>query len=83
MSLRIELNGLEEKFREKAMKKYGYSKGSLKKAAVEALHRWIGEQEEIPRVKDPFPLLRGILSDLRGKVTAVELQHSAKKLWVK
>ncbi len=83
MSLRIELDELEEKFREKAMKKYGYTKGALKKAANEALRHWVAEQKEMPRVKDPFPLIEGILSKLKGKKTAVELQHEALELWVK
>ncbi len=83
MSLRIELNELEGEFREKAMKKYGYSKGALKKAATEALQRWVAEQKDIPVSDNPFPLIEGILKELRGKVTAVELQHDASKLWVK
>jgi len=41
MSLRIELDKeFEKKFRELAMKKYGYSKGSIKKATELALKRW-------------------------------------------
>jgi hypothetical protein len=31
----------EEKFRQLAMKKYGYGKGSLSKALEEALNAWI------------------------------------------
>jgi len=39
---------LERKFRELAMKKYGYSKGSLKKATHHAIELWTKEslQEE-------------------------------------
>lgn len=83
MSLRLELDELEKQFREKAMKKYGYSKGSLKKASIDAFRGWIREQQEIPFAEDPFPLIEGILEKFRGKMTAVELQHAAKKMWVK
>ncbi len=83
MSLRLELNGLEQVFREKAMKKYGYSKGALKKASIEALQTWVNEQKELPVSKEPFKLIEGILEEYRGKISSVELQHSAAKLWVK
>jgi hypothetical protein len=32
---------VEEKFRQFAMKKFGYGKGSLSKALEEALNKWI------------------------------------------
>ena len=85
MVLKFELKReLEYKFREAAMKKYGYSKGSLKKATEEALSIWIVRQSNnIPKVDDPFKLVRGMLSDLKGKITSVELQHEATKLWAK
>jgi hypothetical protein len=34
-------NDAEEKFRQLAMKKFGYGKGSLSKALEEALNTWI------------------------------------------
>ena len=37
-------NDAEEKFRQLAMKKYGYGKGSLSKALEEALDAWIRMQ---------------------------------------
>jgi len=83
MSLRLELEDLEQQFRETAMKKYGYSKGALQKASREAFQKWILEQQGLPTAKDPFILIRGILKKYRGKVTSVELQHAAKHLWVK
>ncbi len=83
MSLRLELNGIEKNFREAAMKKYGYSKGALKKASEEALKRWIAEQKEIPKSENPMGLIEGILEKLKGKIKSVELQHSASRLWVK
>ena len=32
---------LEQDFREKAMKRFGYSKGSLSEAGTEALKEWV------------------------------------------
>ena len=83
--LKVELEKeLEHKFREAAMKKYSYKKGSLQKAAKEALSNWIMQQStRVPKVKDPFKLVRGMLSDLKGKTTSVELQHEATKIWAK
>jgi len=84
MVLKFELDkDLERRFRESAMRKYGYSKGSLKKASEDAIKDWLKEDEELPRVKDPIKLIEGIMSHLRGKYTSVELQHEAKKLWIK
>ena len=41
MSLKVDLNKeLEKKFRELAMKQFGYSKGSIKKAAHVAIETW-------------------------------------------
>lgn len=34
---------LEEAFREKAMKKFGFKRGSLNKALTEAVERWVKE----------------------------------------
>lgn len=79
MSLRLEL-GLEKEFREVAMRKYGYSKGALKKASFEAFSKWINEQKGIGRVEEPFKLIEGILKNTKS--SSVKLQHSAKRLWV-
>ena len=86
MVLKIELDKeLEHRFRETAMRKYGYQKGSLQKATKEALTDWVMQQQStrVPKVKDPFKLVRGMLSDLKGKTTSVELQHEATKIWAK
>ena len=85
MVLKFELEKeLEQKFRETAMRKYGYRKGSLQKATREALTNWMNQQPtRVPKVKDPFKLVRGMLKDLKGKTTSVELQHEAVKLWAK
>ena len=74
----------ERKFRELAMKKHGFYKGSIKKAGEEALREWIKtEDRSLPSVKDPIKLIEGILISERGKKSSVELQHEAKKLWLK
>jgi hypothetical protein len=85
MVLKFELEKeLEHKFREAAMRKYGYSRGSLQKAAKEALSSWVMQQStRVPKVDDPFRLVRGMLKELKGKTTSVELQHEAVKLWAK
>ena len=85
MVLKLELEKeIEHKFREAAMRKYGYMRGSLQKATKEALSNWIIQQStKIPKVDDPFKLVRGMLSHLKGKKTSVQLQHEAAKLWAK
>ena len=85
MVLKFELEKeFEQMFREAAMRKYGYMKGSLKKATKEALNSWVRQQStKVPKVEDPFKLIRGILRHLKGKKTSVELQHEAMELWAK
>lgn len=85
MVLKVELEKeLEHKFREAAMRKYGYAKGSLQKATKEALTSWVMQQSsKVPKVEDPFKLVEGMLGHLRGKMTSVELQHEATRLWAK
>lgn len=76
---------LEQKFRELAMKKFGFSKGALKSASKEALEEWLYQHKKIDlaRVKDPVKRIEGLLKHLRGKYTSVELQHQTKELWAK
>ena len=85
MVLKVELEKeLEHKFRETAMRKFGYSKGSIQKASREALSGWIVQQPtKVPKVDDPFKLVEGMLSHLKGKKTSVQLQHEATRLWAK
>ena len=85
MVLKVELEKeLEHRFREAAMKKFGYSKGSIQKASREALSSWIMQQStRIPKVEDPFKLVEGMLGHLKGKKAADQLQHEAIKLWAK
>ena len=44
MTLKVDLNkDLEKKFRQLAMEKFGYSKGSIKKATHDAIESWTKE----------------------------------------
>jgi hypothetical protein len=84
MSLRVQIDAkLESKFREAAMKRFGFGKGSLSKAAQEAIMNWISanEKENLAFEKDPVEAIDGLLSDVN--TDAVKLQHSTKKLWTK
>jgi len=88
MVLKVELEeDLEKKFREAAMRKYGYMRGSLQKATHEALEEWVMQKSTtIPKISqtgDSFKLVEGILSHLRGKKSSVQLQHEVGKLWTK
>jgi hypothetical protein len=82
MSLRVQINQkLEQKFREAAMKRFGYGKGALSKAAEEAIMKWIStiEKEDLIFEEDPVEAIDGLLSDI--EMDSVELQHEAKKIW--
>ena len=85
MVLKVDFgNELELKFREMAMKKYGFSKGALQKASRNAIEQWLKAEEKVPAtIENPLSKLKGILKHLKGKYTSVELQHEAVKLWAK
>ena len=72
---------LELKFRELAMKKFGYGKGALSKALEEAVMQWIltVESEELGFEGDPVEAIDGLLSGL--DIDAVKLQHEIGKVW--
>ena len=73
---------IERKFRELAMRKFGYGKGSLAKATEEAILKWIveTEKEKIVFEGNPVEAIDGLLSNL--KIDSVELQHKLKDLWL-
>jgi len=82
MSLRVQINQkLERKFREVAMRKFGYGKGALSRAAEEAIMKWIStvEEENLSFEGDPVEAIDGLLSDI--DIDSVELQHEARKIW--
>lgn len=81
--IRVQLpEDLDRRFRFQAMKRFGYGKGSLSKAAQEAFEKWIAsvEREEIKFKGDPVRAIRGLLKDI--DVDSVELQHMAKRFWI-
>jgi len=82
MVIKVEFEkDLEQKFREAAMRRYGYSKGSITKATEDAVRAWVKGRDMVEKSKDPFKLIEGVLSHLRGKYTSVQLQHETSKLW--
>lgn len=79
-SLRVQIKkDLELRFREAAMRKFGYSKGALSRAAEEAIEKWLSSFEEVKFEGDPVKAIEGLLSDI--KASSIELQHLARKLW--
>jgi len=72
---------LERRFRELAMRRFGYGKGSLSKAMEEAVIHWVSivEGDELGFEGDPVEAIDGLLSDV--ELDAVELQHEVKRLW--
>ena len=82
MSIRIVLDKeLERRFRELAMRKFGYSKGAISRAAQEAIAMWVSRvgSEGFQFEEDPIEAIDGLLSDVR--LDAVELQHKATEFW--
>ncbi|MEM1584440.1 MAG: hypothetical protein QXF28_07900 [Nitrososphaerota archaeon] len=73
---------LERRFRELAMKRFGYGKGALTKAVEDAILKWISTigEETVSFEGDPIKILDGILSGI--DVDAVSLQHKIMALWL-
>ena len=63
---------LAKRFRKRAMERYGYKKGAMKKAVEEAMRKF-----SMPGKAD-WASLRGILN--KRRIGSVELQHS---IWSK
>ncbi|MBI5066218.1 hypothetical protein HZA97_08335 [Candidatus Woesearchaeota archaeon] len=86
MVLKLKLEKeFEQRFREMAMRKYGFSRGAIKKASTDAVKNWMKEQykPESTNFDDLLNSLRGVMKHLKGKYTSVELQHETAKLWAK
>lgn len=85
MVLKIQVSQkLEKKFREKAMTKYGYHKGSITNAAEEALSLWVREIEipdKTARKSKTYTTakLEGLMKNI--DIDSVKLQHEAKNIW--
>ena len=76
---------IEREFRRAAMKRFGYGKGALSKAAKAAFAEW-SLQEDIdvtlqPGLEDPVAAIENMLKHVR--TSSVELQHEASKIRVK
>ncbi len=92
MGIKVDLDEeLEKEFRQLAMKKFGYSKGSIKKATETAIRQWTAAEfqtkpsstsEAKQGSKTGVDLLVGLLKNTKHK-TSVEEQHEIRKLWVK
>lgn len=76
---------VERKFRETAMKLYGYRKGSLSIASEKAISAWLSQISEVldiaESIEDPVKAIYGMLSHV--KRSGVELQHEAGEIRVK
>jgi len=76
---------LEKKFREAAMKLFGYGRGSLSIASEKAIAYWLAQVSEALNVAeeigDPVEAIYGMLSHVRK--SGVELQHEVTELRIK
>jgi hypothetical protein len=83
MSLRVQIDPkLENRFREAAMRKFGFGKGALSKAAEEAILNWVTtEKENLEFEGDPVQAIEGLIKDI--DVNSVTLQHEVQKIWAK
>lgn len=72
----------EKKFREAAMRRFGYGRGALSLAAERALSSWArGEMDAdklLADMADPVGAIEGLLAHARRG--SVELQHDAKRI---
>ena len=76
----------ERKFREAAMRTFGYGKGSISAASEKAFSDWVGQNEMVDireiaykeGITDPVKTIKGALKHV--KKTSVELQHDASKI---
>ena len=87
MEIKVALDEeLEKRFRQLAMKKFGYSRGSIKKATETAIRKWTEEERlsQSPKesAKTGVELLTGLLKGVKHK-SSVEEQHEIGKIWAK
>jgi ribosomal protein L16/L10AE len=72
----------ERKFREAAMRRFGYVKGALSLAAEKALSSWVRKEREVDRlvagIGDPVGAIEGLLAHVKSG--SVELQHEATSI---
>jgi hypothetical protein len=76
---------LERKFKEAAMKLYGYDEGSLSTASEKAFTAWLSQVSEVmdlaETIEDPVEAIYGMLSHVSR--TGVDLQHKARDIRAK
>lgn len=82
-SLKVQISEeTERKFREAAMRRFGYGKGALSLAADRALSEWVDKQRRPEgvdlEVSDPVEAIEGLLAHVKKR--SVELQHYATKI---
>jgi len=89
MGIKVDLDeDLEKEFRELAMKRFGYSKGSIKKATESAIRQWTSTEfrpslmQSKKQKKSGTDLLTGLLKNVKHK-GSVEEQHEIGKLWAR
>ena len=71
---------LEKRFCETAMRRFGFGRGALTRAAEQAFERWLSTAKENVRFEgDPVKAIDGILVGM--KLNSVELQHSVRRAW--
>ena len=62
------------------MKRFGFGRGALSKAAEQAIEAWLSTTTVSPKFKgDPVKAIQGILGEIDAG--SVELQHSVQKTW--
>jgi len=72
--------GLEKRFRELAVKRFGRRRGSIRKAVEEAIRMWVSHVEKAETLEgDPVEAISGALADLH--TDSLRLQHRIKDLW--
>jgi hypothetical protein len=73
---------LERRFREAAMRLYGYGRGSISIASEKAISMWLSSVSEVLEtvevIEDPVEAIHGMLSHV--KKGGVELQHEASSI---
>lgn len=70
-----------QRVRETAMKRFGYSKGSISKAINTALDEWIEKKDSKFNKKPDWGNVAGALKEIN--MSSVELQHSIFKFALK
>ena len=73
---------LKREFKKRSMESFGYGRGSISKAAEEAIQRWTSERESVAREvsppRDVVGALRGMLRHLEE--SSVDLQHGSSRM---